>query len=402
MSWRLQEEAGVQKQELRPRLLRYIDVNFNSKRDLEFISVLRVCLNHAGCIEAAAGNRPVRGRQASPERIQAYNFENIVKPLHKCLVNPKLPRSTWPAMPSYDQAVLDGSNHPKLGVYLYDSFIGNGTHEEKGLYEKKFWKDMEIFTEKYISPLALSDDVRRIRPWPREKVRIAVIDSGVRKEDAETAAAEVTQRIRGYRNFTSSDLNDCEDQVGHGTMIARLLLTVAPQAEVYIAKVTDKKIMPKNQLYRIAEAIKWAVDIISISLALSEEHYDVNEEITEAPSPSSQDAERKLVFAAAGNRGPCAVRAFPARKEGVIAVDASDGSGEWVKLNPNSKSKLNLSTLGENIKIRCPDSANPGKMKDVYISGSSFATPIAAGIAANVLEFARYRLKLNGWKKDEV
>lgn len=109
---------------------------------------------------------------------------------------------------------------------------------------------MQIFTEKYISPLAPSDDVK---PWPGQKVRVAIIDTGVRKEDAEIAAAEVTQRIRGYRNFTSSDLNDCEDKAKHGTMVARLFLTVAPQAELYIAKVADKQEMLANQLHRITE-----------------------------------------------------------------------------------------------------------------------------------------------------
>lgn len=108
---------------------------------------------------------------------------------------------------------------------------------------------MEKFIEDYIRPLALSNHVK---PWPERKVRIAVIDSGVKEEDAEIAAA-ATERIRGYRNFTSSDLNNCEDQIGHGTKVARLLLTVAPEAELYIAKVTEEKFMPKHQLHRIAE-----------------------------------------------------------------------------------------------------------------------------------------------------
>ncbi|KAK4065581.1 hypothetical protein Trihar35433_7701 [Trichoderma harzianum] len=375
MSWLLQEESEVQKpvkdfvydtqllsfakllievhtwkklhlkpgseKELRSQLEEYIENNFRPVNDAKFISALNACLGHAGCIDATA--------EDNPERIQMYIGENI-------------------------------------------------------LIRKTFWNNMKDFTTKYISPLALSDDVK---PCPERKVRIAVIDSGVQEEDSEIAAAAVKKRIRGYRNFTSSDLNDCEDQVDHGTMVARLLLTVAPEAELYIAKVTDQEKMPKNQLHRIAEAIKWAVlewdvDIISISLALSEEHYDINEEITEALSPSSQDANRKLVFAAAGNWGVYKRRAFPARKEGVIAVHASDGSGEGAKFNPNPESKLNLSTLGENIKIRWPDPDNYGDMKDRYISGSSFATPIAAGIAANVLEFARHRLKLNGWKKDAI
>ncbi|KAJ4856666.1 ankyrin repeats (3 copies) domain-containing protein [Trichoderma breve] len=196
-------------------------------------------------------------------------------------------------------------------------------------------------------------------------------------------------------------------------MVARLFLTVAPQAELYIAKVADKQEMLDNQLHRITEAIKWAVlecdvDIISMSLLLPREHSGIDKELTETLSPSSQDAKRKLVFAAAGNFGLFKQRAFPARKEGVIAVHAADGSGDEPRFVPNPESKpdpeseLNLSTLGENIKMRWPDSDNPGEMKDIYISGSSYATPIAAGIAANVLEFARHRLKMNEWMKDEI
>ncbi|KAL5089320.1 hypothetical protein Trisim1_005882 [Trichoderma cf. simile WF8] len=428
MSWRLQEESEVQRpakslvyntqllsfakllievhtwkrldlnhkpdseEEPRSYLRKYIDGNFRRHVDSQFISALEACLRHVEFIDTTAEDKL--------ELIQLYVYENIVTPLQKYLGI----ASTLTEISPYDQAALDGSNQSTHNTPIYDPGTDNGKQEEKGPYEKEdFWNKMEKFIEDYISPLALSDHVK---PWPERKVRIVVIDSGVKEEDAEIAAA-ATERIRGYRNFTSSDLNNCEDQIGHGTKVARLLLTVAPEAELYIAKVTEEKFMPKHQLHRIAEAVKWAVlewdvDIISISLALSEEHYDINEEITEALSPSSQDAKRKLVFAAAGNQGLYERRAFPARKEGVIAVHATDWTGERARFNPNPEGELNLSTLGENIKIRWPDSDNYGDMKDDYISGSSFATPIVAGIAANVLEFARYRLKLNGWKKDVI
>ncbi|QYT06299.1 Peptidase_S8 domain-containing protein [Trichoderma simmonsii] len=428
MSWRLQDESEVQnptgepryvtqllsfarllieihtwkrldltpkprtEKQLRSSLLSYIDVNFRLN-DYEFISALKACLDRTSYIEAAT--------RGEPRGIQAYVLEKIVKPLHRYLGNPELSNSISMEMPSSNEASLDGSHQSENALSMYDSCY-DGRPREESSFEKEFWTSMDKFTETYISPLSTLSGT-----WPREKIRIAIIDSGVREEDAEIAAAEETQRIRGYRNFTSSNLNDYEDQIGHGTMVARLLLNVAPEAELFIAKVTDQKIIPKNQLHRIAEAIKWAVlewdvDIISISLALSEEHYDINEEITEALSPSSQDAKRKLVFAAAGNWGLYKKRAFPARKEGVIAVHASDGSGEGAKFNPNPESKLNFSTLGQNIKMRWPDPDNPGEMKDTYISGSSFATPIVAGIAANVLEFARHRLQLNDWKKDVI
>lgn len=143
-------------------------------------------------------------------------------------------------------------------------------------------------------------------------------------------------------------------------------------------------------------------DIISISLALSEEHYDIDKELNQALKPTSRDAKEKLVFAAAGNWGAYKSRAWPARKQGVIAVHATDGSGKGTKFNPNAQNDLNISTLGKNIEMKWPDLANPGKYKNVYISGSSFATPIAAGIAANVLEFARHRLELSQPKKNRL
>ncbi|KAI8663494.1 hypothetical protein NCS57_00950600 [Fusarium keratoplasticum] len=377
------------KEQLRLQLLQYIRDNFRPV-DSEFTSALKACLNDAGRIEADAEDRP--------ERIQAYVFENIVKPLHRYLGNPELPKSTLTAMPSSDQAALDSSSQPENTTSIYDLSVNYDEPEEKSPHEKKFWANMAKFTDNYISTLqnpTLSDDVN---PWRRQKVRIAVIDSGVREEDAEIVAANANEQIQGYRNFTSSDPNNCEDQIGHGTMVTRLLLTVAPEAEVYIAKISNQKIMPKNQVHRIAEAIKWAVehwdvDIISISLALSEEHYDINEELTQALDKG------KLVFAAAGNPGPYERRAWPARKKGVIAVHATDWSGTGTRTNPNPEGGLNLATLGYNIKMRWPDRNSHGELKNVYISGSSFATPIAAGIAANVLEFARQELEMNEGKK---
>lgn len=117
---------------------------------------------------------------------------------------------------------------------------------------------MKKFTENYISPLQKSTIPGGGNLCLGKKVRIAVIDSGVQEEDPEIAAAKVTKRIRGYRNFTSADRNDCEDEIGHGTMIARLLLTVAPEAELYIAKVSTQERIPKNQLYHVAEVLNRA------------------------------------------------------------------------------------------------------------------------------------------------
>ena len=153
----------------------------------------------------------------------------------------------------------------------------------------------------------------------------------------------------------------------------------------------------------INEAINWAVlewevDIITISIALSEKTYDINAELDHALSPKTT-GKGKIVFAAAGNRGANKQREWPARKPGVIAIHATDGRGEAPNINPPREGNHNFATLGHDINMRWPCKGEGSKFEDMYISGTSFSTPIAAGMAANVLEFARHRLKLSEWEQ---
>jgi hypothetical protein len=85
------------------------------------------------------------------------------------------------------------------------------------------------------------------------KIRIAVIDSGVRKDDHRICGWRAGKSIKDCRNFSSQHPEDWNDEIGHGTMVSCLLLNVAPEAELYIAKVSSQNTIPRNKLYCIAK-----------------------------------------------------------------------------------------------------------------------------------------------------
>lgn len=118
---------------------------------------------------------------------------------------------------------------------------------------------------------------------------------------------------------------------------------------------------------------------------------------------------KRIVIAASANWAGNHDVAYPARRERVICINATDGGGNPSKRNPTPrKGKNNFAILGLSIESwRRARSTEPAaseedvpttpvpagliqpkaKQERVWISGTSYATPIAAGVAANVLEF---------------
>lgn len=117
----------------------------------------------------------------------------------------------------------------------------------------------------------VTDHIQPLPGIPREKIRIAVIDSGVEKDDPVIKPDLRDGQIQECRNFSSQDPNQWDDKVGHGTMVTRLLMRVAPNAELYIAKVTSDTEygIPKNKLYCIAEVSKLGPKELIIYFLLS-------------------------------------------------------------------------------------------------------------------------------------
>lgn len=267
----------------------------------------------------------------------------------------------------------------------------DGGNQHKRMLADRWFKKLDKFTDTLIRNYANSE---------YEKVRIAVLDTGVEKSARRHTPdfiRQCGQQIKGGRSFLGENNEDVpwnKDMNGHGTHVTGLLLRVAPRAEIYVARILkgwESTIDPKN----VEEALKWAidewkVDIITMSFGFDKYHAGVEAQLNRA------SAEHILVFAAASNDGvsKSVNVAWPAREKTVFCVFSATGEGKNSSFNPPPIRGLNFATLGEEVESDWPIHLLSDQEKEEGIStarksGTSFATPITAAIAALVLEFAR-------------
>ncbi|KAI0857485.1 hypothetical protein F4860DRAFT_357029 [Xylaria cubensis] len=246
----------------------------------------------------------------------------------------------------------------------------------------------------------------------RRRVRIAVLDTGVDQgnEDFRGLVDEIKD-ARKKQKFPRTDQNpikriksfvgdDGVDNFGHGTHVAGLVLQTAPDADLYIAKVSCGKSFQDTEA--VVQAVDWAieneVDIINMSFG---SEFDDNNVADALDRACNTKPKKTILLAAASNNGRNSKRTFPARHEGVIAIHSLDGKGnDEGGMNPSRQDCFeNFGTLGLGIKTlwdELPPSLESSAdtrsttATTKYKSGSSYATPIAAGIVANCIEWIDY------------
>ncbi|KAK2616463.1 hypothetical protein QQS21_000505 [Conoideocrella luteorostrata] len=287
----------------------------------------------------------------------------------------------------------------KIGV-LFDATEFHVLHDhlkDGHKQAEEYWELMRDFNKKHFLPspdTMLTDEIDMTgtneQTVKNRGVKLALIDTGLDINDSLIKIEMERGRIK-CRSWVKEDISD---SCGHGTHLVRLVLQVSKSTDILMAKVSDRESFSPRITQNIVEAIQWAVkedaDIISLSLGFKNEVKPINDAIDEAlrPRVKTGDARPRLIFAAAANWGFNRPLAFPACKKGVICVYATFGNGYDGRLGPkqdDSVKNFPIGTLGVTIESRW-------KGKAVWLKGTSYATPIASAVAANVLEFARRNL----------
>lgn len=82
--------------------------------------------------------------------------------------------------------------------------------------------------------------------------------------------------------------------------------------------------------------------------------------------------------------------AWPATERWVIGISSTDGNGAASTFNPpEGDSDSTLYAFGESVRVDVNDGSRPGHYITKYVSGTSYATAVAAGLAANLLGCVR-------------
>lgn len=252
-----------------------------------------------------------------------------------------------------------------------------------------FAQDVELIKPIVESPIIASEQMKsfvnmQFKNWGIEKlklnevmksktgkgVKICICDTG------ESIHKDHRKQVVESKNFITGE--DVIDGNGHSTHVSGIINEIAPDAELYFAKVLSNR--GRGNMLGVAGGIDWCVSkgvhIINMSLGSKQPNAAIEKSLNIARD------KKVLVIAAAGNEGQSKTEntmGYPSKYEQVIAVGSI-----------NDKIVVSdFSSSGKEGDVVAPgQSILSTWLNDDYIvlSGTSMATPYVAGMAALRME----------------
>lgn len=203
-------------------------------------------------------------------------------------------------------------------------------------------------------------------------VRVALIDTGVLSEFFAEGSVEEGE------NYVFPQ-EDTQDRVKHGTTVADILLSVAPDAVIvplvwydaypYGVKKNGGMDCLCSAIYDAVD--KYGCDIINISAGIAEPAAELERAVAYA------EGRGVPVISSVGNDNRSAPETmfYPACCETVVGVGAWDGAGA---ADFSQRSGVFLLAPGT-------DELLPGSLNQAPVSGTSYACPVVTGVCALIL-----------------
>jgi serine protease AprX len=297
----------------------------------------------------------------------------------------------------------------KLSVEDIETLLNTSSHIKKVYYDRKVTALLDTAT-----PAIHSDQLQQSGLTGKD-VTIAVIDTGI------YAHEDLQGRIIGFKDFVNNRTAPYDDN-GHGTHCAGdaagngalsggKYVGPAPEANLVGVKVLDK--MGSGSLSTVISGVDWCIQnqsqfnisILSLSLGSDAQQSAKDDPVVKAVEKAWDNG--MVVCVAAGNSGPSSSTiASPGISPKIITVGAANDKNtversDDVVVDFSSRgptidglTKPDLVTPGVNIiSLRSPrsflDKTNASARVDTNyfsLSGTSMATPICAGIIAQMLQ----------------
>lgn len=208
--------------------------------------------------------------ESNPGRLQVFIYERVLLNLEAYYQGYGEPRPERTSAPTEFQPV-----HRRPTIPPVSDYDGEEYDEPKNQMAAKdaatFIRLMNDFTQKHIVSLSKQQCLHDLKPHLRERIKICVIDSGLKRPEHDTRILGFRNagRILGGRNFLPGcDPAEYYDDHGHGTHVSCLIMDMAPRADIYVAKVSNEWSIEGNKLHCIADVSTYSLATHNLTIHL--------------------------------------------------------------------------------------------------------------------------------------